>query len=150
MARSAPAPNRYPSPIWESSRNYQYIKLSGVRFLGTHQHLLSHIFVSYEASHVQQNRFQDLRPGTTVRDLASSCRTLLLNAQRETLANLTILLRIQKSNDPRDLEGPQPGAGLSSKPEFEAFKTPGPAIPNREALAKAGPPAVSSGPSSLF
>ena len=66
----------------------------------------------------------------------------------EELTNLTIVLRIQKSNDPRDLEAPQPGAGLTSKPELEAFKARGPLVPNREALVNAGPPAVSSGPSS--
>jgi len=56
----------------------------------------------------------------------------------------------QKSNDPRDLEPPQPGAGLSSKPELDAFKARGPFVPNREALINAGPTAVSFGPSSSF
>ncbi|KAF9645655.1 hypothetical protein BDM02DRAFT_3189550 [Thelephora ganbajun] len=54
----------------------------------------------------------------------------------------SILPHPAKSNDPRDPEPTKPGAGLN-KPGFEAFKTPGPVIPNREALVNAGPPATS-------
>jgi len=54
-----------------------------------------------------------------------------------------ILPHPAQSNDPKDLEPPQPGAGLASKPEFEAFKARGPLVPNREALINAGPPATS-------
>jgi len=70
---------------------------------------------------------------------AVRCRSIL----SENFTNLTVVLRIQKSNDPRDLEPPQPGAGLTSKPELEAFRARGPFVPNREALINAGPPAVS-------
>ncbi|THH08158.1 hypothetical protein EW146_g9090 [Bondarzewia mesenterica] len=38
-----------------------------------------------------------------------------------------------KTNDPADLL-PQPGGGLTSKPEFEVFRTPGPVIPDADML----------------
>ncbi|KAF8496350.1 hypothetical protein JB92DRAFT_2990442 [Gautieria morchelliformis] len=40
----------------------------------------------------------------------------------------TILPHPAKTNDPRDLEPPQPGAGLTSKPEIAAHHAHGPQI----------------------
>ena len=40
--------------------------------------------------------------------------------------------RLQKTNDPRDLEPPQPGGGLNSNPEIAAHQTPGPYIPSQD------------------
>ncbi|PSR73112.1 hypothetical protein PHLCEN_2v11014 [Hermanssonia centrifuga] len=45
-----------------------------------------------------------------------------------------------KTNDPRDLEPPQLGAGLNSNPEQEAFHTPGPYIPSDELRNSLPPP----------
>ncbi|KAI0683276.1 hypothetical protein BC835DRAFT_1296446 [Cytidiella melzeri] len=35
-----------------------------------------------------------------------------------------------QTNNPRDLEPPQPGGGLNSNPEMQAFHTPGPYVPS--------------------
>lgn len=49
----------------------------------------------------------------------------------------------QKSNDPRDLEPPQPGAGLTSKPEIAAHHAHGPYIPNEDIVNSLEKPLVS-------
>lgn len=49
---------------------------------------------------------------------------------------------IQKTNNPADL-APQPGAGITSKPEFEAFHTPGPYVPSAATANSVEPPKVS-------
>jgi len=46
-----------------------------------------------------------------------------------------------RTNDPRDLEGPQLGAGLNSKPEFQAFHARGPYIPNQDVINSLEQPA---------
>ncbi|KAI0916158.1 hypothetical protein AcW1_009993 [Taiwanofungus camphoratus] len=45
-----------------------------------------------------------------------------------------ILPHPAKSNDPKDLEGPQLGAGLNSKPELQAFHARDPYVPNPELM----------------
>ncbi len=49
----------------------------------------------------------------------------------------------QKTNDPRDLEPPQPGGGLNSKPEFEAFHARDPHVPSPQVLNNLPPAKVS-------
>lgn len=44
-----------------------------------------------------------------------------------------------KTNNPADL-APQPGAGITSKPEFEAFHTPGPYVPSAATANSVEPP----------
>jgi hypothetical protein len=50
----------------------------------------------------------------------------------------------QKSNDPRDLEGPQLGAGLNAQAEFQAYHATGPYIPTQDIINSLEKPAVSS------
>lgn len=50
---------------------------------------------------------------------------------------------MQKTNDPRDLEPPQLGAGLNSHPELEAFHTPGPYVPSENLMKNVEEPKVS-------
>ncbi|KAH9919980.1 uncharacterized protein BXZ73DRAFT_80219 [Epithele typhae] len=47
-----------------------------------------------------------------------------------------------QTNDPRDLEAPQPGGGLSSNPEYGAFKAREPHVPSPQ-IANNLPPAAS-------
>ena len=140
-SRSAPLlPTAHPS--------YQYIKSPGVAPPGSHQSLHRTLTIksaNHCTSHVRQNRSQD-QSRTKARYLASSCRTSSLYPWRGVHSPNYYVSCIQKSNDPKDLEPPQLGAGLTSKPELEAFKARGPHVPNREALINAGPPAVSSKP----
>ncbi len=49
----------------------------------------------------------------------------------------------QKTNDPRDLEPPQPGGGLNSKPEFEAFHARDPHVPSPQVMNSLPPAKVS-------
>lgn len=51
---------------------------------------------------------------------------------------------VQKSNDPRDLEGPQLGAGLNSNPEQQAFHARGPYKPSQQVLQGVEEPKVSA------
>ncbi|KAJ3486648.1 hypothetical protein NLI96_g4112 [Meripilus lineatus] len=44
-----------------------------------------------------------------------------------------------KSNDPKDLEAPQPGGGFTSVPEIGALHARDPHIPSQEILNKLGP-----------
>ncbi|KAF8586748.1 hypothetical protein K439DRAFT_1340166 [Ramaria rubella] len=46
-----------------------------------------------------------------------------------------------KTNDPRDLEPPQPGAGLNNKPEIAAHHAHGPQIPNEAIVSNLEQPA---------
>jgi hypothetical protein len=50
----------------------------------------------------------------------------------------------QKTNNPRDLEPPQPGAGLTSKPEIAAHHAHGPQILNQDITNSLEKPAVSA------
>ncbi|KAI0717347.1 hypothetical protein C8T65DRAFT_641150 [Cerioporus squamosus] len=51
-----------------------------------------------------------------------------------------ILPHPAKSNDPRDLEPPQPGGGLNSKPEYEAFHARDPHVPSPQVMNNLSPP----------
>lgn len=44
---------------------------------------------------------------------------------------LTFTSSEQKTNNPGDLEPPQPGGGLNSNPEWQAHNNPGPYIPSQ-------------------
>ena len=128
--------------------SYQYIKPPSVSLPDLSNSLhrtLTITFTNYGTSHVKQNRSQD-RSRTNVQHLASSCCTSPFCSWQEVHNFDSAVPCTQKSNDPKDLEPPQPGAGLTSKPEMEAFRARGPHVPNREALINAGPPAVSSRP----
>ncbi|KAH9950794.1 hypothetical protein B0H21DRAFT_721719 [Amylocystis lapponica] len=46
----------------------------------------------------------------------------------------SILPHPAKTNDPRDLEPPQPGGGLNSNPEVQAHHARGPHVPSQEIL----------------
>ena len=48
----------------------------------------------------------------------------------------------QKTNDPADLEPPQPGGGLNSKPEYQAFHARGPHVPSPQVANNLPPPKV--------
>ena len=49
----------------------------------------------------------------------------------------------KKTNDPRDLEPSQPGAGLTSNPEIAAHHAHGPYVPNKDLVNSLEKPAVS-------
>ncbi|CCM02423.1 uncharacterized protein FIBRA_04521 [Fibroporia radiculosa] len=51
-----------------------------------------------------------------------------------------ILPHPAKTNDPRDLEGPQLGGGLNSNPEFQAFHAHEPYVPSKDLLEGVGQP----------
>ncbi|RDX54539.1 hypothetical protein OH76DRAFT_1340857 [Lentinus brumalis] len=62
--------------------------------------------------------------------------------QQQNEPSFGILPHPAKTNDPRDLEPPQPGGGLNSKPESEAFHARDPHVPSPQVLNNL-PPAKS-------
>ncbi|KAI0746804.1 hypothetical protein C8Q80DRAFT_1104974 [Daedaleopsis nitida] len=60
------------------------------------------------------------------------------NGQNE--STFGILPHPAKTNDPRDLEPPQPGGGLNSNPEYGAFHARGPHVPSPQIANNLPPP----------
>jgi hypothetical protein len=50
---------------------------------------------------------------------------------------------LQKTNNPADVEGPQPGGGLTSNPEMQAHHARGPYVPSKDIKDNLEQPMVS-------
>lgn len=58
------------------------------------------------------------------------------------MRDLTQRASLQKTNDPRDLQLPQPGGGLNNNSQFGAFHARGPYTPPTNILNNLPPPEV--------
>jgi hypothetical protein len=57
--------------------------------------------------------------------------------------NLHLCSILQKTNNPADVEGPQPGGGLTSNPEMQAHHARGPYVPSKDIKDNLEQPTVS-------